>query len=181
MKTSLDPFVPCGQTEKDIAMKTSNQALLYMSAYNKPPRRQRSRATLRANYPRRIWPPCPERENDLQAKTDESFNSLLYPTPALSVTSCQTSFYRPLVDLSAAINCVDPWRPWLWGPRWLWRKPSLVDIKNVLRKNPCVWVDVLYQGGWLDALPVGGPSGISWEMMTPVHQPKEQDTPDPFR
>lgn len=171
-------------SKKDIAIKTSNHALLYMSANIKPPPQTKEQSTTAGQHG------LPINTEDMTAVSRAGrmtsrptwmslFIASFIRLQATSVTSCQTSFYSQLVDFSGAINSVDLWRPWFRSPRWLWRKatdvsrrnakPSLVDIKGssgLLQKNHCVWVDFLYCRGWLNVLPVWGPLGIPWEMMT---------------
>ncbi len=177
----LTLYVPCPGSQKDIVIKTSDYAALYMSANKKLPQQTKEQW---ATADQHCLPINTEdmtavsRAGRMTSRPSLFIASFIRPQ-AMSVPSCQTRFYSHFVDFSSAINSGDLQRPRLGGPRWFWRKPTdvgrrnieprLVDIKGsgeLLQKNHCVWVDFLYGRSWLDVLPVWEPLWIPWEMMT---------------
>lgn len=68
-------------------------------------------STLFANQHRGCDRRVQGRQNDLQAKRMSLFIASFIRLQAMSVTSCQTRFNSQHVDVSVAINFVDPRRP----------------------------------------------------------------------
>lgn len=126
--SSLDPFMSHAQTLKKGYSHKNKQSRSPVhvrkhktSTTDKGAERG---STLFANQHRGCDRRVQGRQNDLQAKRMSLFIASFIRLQAMSVTSCQTRFNSQHVDVSAAINFVDPRRPWLGGPRWLWRKPT---------------------------------------------------------